>query len=61
MNTKTAKRLRKEANYHPSQPRDYIFFNKSRKNPKSKGTVELADHDQRVLYNQLKAEYYEEK
>lgn len=61
MNTRTAKRLRKEARYHPSQKREYVIINKSRKNPRSKGTVELADHDPRILYNQLKEEHYESK
>lgn len=76
MNTKIAKRLRKESNYHPSQPREYTTINKSRKTKTKRlklgqgqfrevstgqlkdGTRELVDSDPRVLYKELKKEYY---
>lgn len=50
MNTKTAKRLRREANYKPSQKREYKRVNK-------KGTIELVDSDPRTLYRELKKEF----
>lgn len=65
MNNKTARRLRKEANYHPRQPREYHIVNKSRKIKKNgqikHGTVELIDADPRTLYKELKKEYNENK
>jgi hypothetical protein len=65
MNTKTAKRLRRESRYHPDMPRQYHTVNKSRKIKDVKtremklGTQELIDSDPRVLYKELKREYYE--
>lgn len=60
MNNKTARRLRKEANYHPTQERQYHVVNKSRKIDKNglakHGTVELVDSDPRTLYKELKKE-----
>ena len=67
MNTKTAKRLRKEAMYHPTMVREYTTVNKSRKIKDTKtgerkaGTQELLDSDKRTLYKELKKEYYETK
>lgn len=57
MNPKTAKRLRKAARYHPSQPREYITVNNTRRNTPGGGTVELADSCSRLLYQELKKEY----
>lgn len=65
MNTKTAKRLRKEARYHPTMAREYHTVNKSRKfkdvktRQMKQGTQELLDSDPRVLYKELKKEHYE--
>jgi hypothetical protein len=59
MNTKLAKKLRQYLNYHPSEPRKYEFVNKSRKNPKSKGTVALVKDETRLVYKELKKEYNE--
>lgn len=66
MNTKTAKRLRREARYHPSMPRKYMLEITPKmeilKNGQvikvEKRTRVLADDDPRVLYNELKKEYY---
>lgn len=61
MNAKTARRLRKEANYHPSQVREYKVVNMSRKiklnKERKSGTIELVDSDPRALYKELKKEY----
>lgn len=65
MNTKVAKRLRKEAMFHPSEPREYVTINNSRKFKQSggikEGTIQLTDDSSRTLYNELKKEYYEKK
>ena len=66
MNQRQAKRLRKESRYHPRLPRRYVF---NEYKYKAKGTgivhtvhgVELHPEDPRVLYQELKKEYYEEK
>lgn len=50
MNSKTAKRLRKEANYHPTDPRKYEWVG-----PK-KTTQELSASCSRSLYRELKKE-----
>jgi len=61
MNKKIARQLRKEANYHPGQPRQYHIVNKSRKQTSpgvfKQGTIELVDSDPRALYKELKKEY----
>jgi hypothetical protein len=62
MNAKTAKRLRKECNYHPTQEREYEIVNKSRKikDLKTKtmkhGTLELHAACSRYMYQQAKKE-----
>lgn len=68
MNGKKAKQLRREANYHPQDHRDYVQVNLSRQvlNPKNsfemkQGTIELTDDSPRYLYQQLKKEYYQNK
>ena len=70
MNCKVAKRLRKEAGYHPSQPRTYVGTNETRKYFHDKSgkridytvqSQELHDGDPRSLYKELKKEYYASK
>lgn len=50
MNTKTAKRLRKEARYHPTDPRKYERVGNT-------GTIEVSAECSRSLYRELKKEY----
>jgi len=65
MNVKTAKRLRRESNYHPSMPRRYVWF-EGKKETRVAGRVmyektqclELHEADPRSLYQELKKEYY---
>lgn len=49
MNAKTAKRLRREARYHPSDKRTYEIIGKSR-------TYELGSDCSKALYKELKKE-----
>jgi hypothetical protein len=51
MNSKTAKRLRREANHHPNNQSKYEWAG-----PK-KSTLELAPDCSRFLYGELKKEY----
>lgn len=66
MNQRQAKRLRRESRYHPRLPRRYVF-NEYRYKDKETGKiitvhgVELHPEDRRVLYQELKKEYYGEK
>lgn len=71
MNAKTAKRLRKEARYHPSMKRTYreIVYKRPvnyikggkvvRTEMKEMVTKVLDDSDPRTLYKELKKEYKE--
>lgn len=65
MNSRKARQLRKEAGYHPGQSRDYHIVNKSKKRKDAttfkSGTIELQDTCSRVLYQELKKEYYGSK
>lgn len=80
MNAKTAKRLRREARYHPAMKREYVTITGDAKRvllPEEiklvKGIptkmparslmcatswIELKESDPRVLYKELKKEYY---
>lgn len=62
MNTKTAKRLRRAANYHPTQPRQYEEVVRSPRKAKAhKKSLELTASCSRYLYQELKKEYYANK
>ena len=60
MNTKTAKRLRREARYHPSMPRKYIRVEVKKRLQNGKTVIRyiemLEDSDPRTLYKELKRE-----
>lgn len=54
MNSKTAKRIRREANYHPSNERKYI---RAKHHKRCKGEHdELSPNCSRFLYRELKKE-----
>lgn len=69
MNGRQAKRLRKENNYKPCMPRQYVWRTVTCERPMKDGgmgkikkqILELHDADRRVIYQEAKKEFYAAK